>query len=73
MSPEPNSNEAAEALIGACIAEGFDTRRRIVGAGLVDEHQPRRIEIELAVEPRLARAQNVGTVLFGRVPDLFYA
>ena len=41
------------------------------GAGLVDEHQCVRVEIELRVEPRLAPAQNVGTILLGRMPGLF--
>ncbi len=41
--------------------------------GLVDEHQPLGIEVELAIEPSLALAQDVGTVLLNRVPDLFYA
>ena len=39
--------------------------------GLVDEHQPLGIEVELAVEPCLPLAQDVGTVLLDRVPDLF--
>jgi hypothetical protein len=29
---KPNKNELAQALIGACIHEGFDTRARIVAA-----------------------------------------
>lgn len=33
--------------------------------------QRARIEIELAVEPRLAPAQNVEAVLLGRVPGPF--
>ena len=41
------------------------------GAGLVDEHQCVRIEIELSLEPRLAPAQDVGTILLGRMPGLF--
>jgi len=39
--------------------------------GLVDEHQPLRIEVELAVEPGLAASHDVGTILLGRVPGLF--
>ena len=39
--------------------------------GFVDEHQSRRIEVELAVEPRLALAQDVGTVLLDRVAGLY--
>jgi hypothetical protein len=41
------------------------------GAGLVDEHQRVRVEIELALEPRLASAQDVRPILLGRVPGLF--
>jgi len=39
--------------------------------GLVDEHQSRRIQIELAIEPVLARTQDVGAILFDRVPVFF--
>ena len=44
-----------------------------VGGGprLVDEHEPGRIEIELAVEPLFPSAQNVRAVLLGRVGGLF--
>ena len=41
------------------------------GPGLVDEHEAVRIEIELALEPRLAPAQDVGTILLGGMPGLF--
>ena len=41
------------------------------GAGLVDEDQPGGVEVELAVEPRLARLLDVGPVLLGRVGRLF--
>ena len=41
------------------------------GAGLVDENQRVRIEIELALEPRLTPAQDVGPILLGRMPGLF--
>src|SRR5215217_2848442 len=40
------------------------------GPGLVDEHQPRRVEIQLALEPRLAPPADVGAVLLGRVRRL---
>jgi hypothetical protein len=39
--------------------------------GLVDEYQCVRIKIELALKPRLAPAQDVGTILLGRMPGLF--
>lgn len=39
--------------------------------GLVDEHQPRRIKVELAIEPILARTQDVGAILLDRVPGPF--
>jgi hypothetical protein len=32
-----------------------------------------RVEIELTVEPCLAPAQNVGTILLGRMPGLLLA
>ena len=51
----------------AAVAPGHVGRR----PGLVDEHQARGIEVKLAVEPRLALAQDVGSVLLDRVPDLF--
>ena len=41
------------------------------GPGFVDEHQALGIEVELALEPGLARVQDVGAVLLDRVPDLF--
>ena len=40
------------------------------GPGLVDEHQPLGIEVELAVEPLLAPLQGVGAILLGRVSRL---
>jgi len=39
--------------------------------GLVDEREPFGIEIELAVEPGTALAQDVGPVLLNRVASLF--
>jgi hypothetical protein len=41
------------------------------GAGLVDEHQRVRVEIEPPVEPRFAAAQDVGAILLGSMPGLF--
>ena len=41
--------------------------------GLVDDHQPFGIEIELAVEPRLPALQDVGAVLLGSMRRLFRA
>jgi len=39
----------------------------------IEKHQPRRIEIELAIEPGLARAQDVSAALLGRISGLFCA
>ena len=39
--------------------------------GLVDEDEASRVEIELAVEPRLAPLQDIGSVLLGRMGGLF--
>lgn len=39
--------------------------------GLLDEHQPLGVEVELAIEPVLARTQDVGAILLDRVPGLF--
>jgi len=39
----------------------------------IDEHQPRRVEVESSVEPRLTARQDVGAVLLGRVCGLFCA
>ena len=41
------------------------------GARLVDEDQALGIKVGLGVEPGLTLAQDVGTVLLGRVPGLF--
>lgn len=41
------------------------------GPGLVDEDEALGVEVELAVEPGLALAQDVRAVLLARVPDLF--
>src|SRR5215203_2993835 len=41
------------------------------GPGLVDEHQPRRVEIQLALKPRLAPLADVGPVLLGGMRRLF--
>ena len=39
--------------------------------GLVNEDQPVRIKIELAIEPSLSTSQDVGSVLFTRMCRLF--
>ncbi len=41
------------------------------GTGLIDEDQRLRTEVELAVEPSLARSQDVRTVLLNRITGLF--
>ena len=41
------------------------------GAGLVDEHQPLRIKIELALEPDLSCGSDVRPILLGRVSGFF--
>jgi hypothetical protein len=43
------------------------------GPGLVDEHQLRRIEVELPREPSLALRQNVGASLFLGMPPSRFA
>src|SRR5215212_6507404 len=42
------------------------------GGGLVDEYQRIRIEVELALKPRLARRSHVRPVLLGRVAAAFF-
>ena len=41
------------------------------GPGLIDEHEARRVEIKLIVEPLLPSSQDVRPVLLGRVCGLF--
>ena len=41
------------------------------GAGLVDEDQALRVEVELAVEPGLARRLDIAALLLGRMRGLF--
>ena len=41
------------------------------GAGLVDEDEALRVEIELALEPSPSAAQDVGSVLLRRMRGLF--
>jgi hypothetical protein len=41
------------------------------GPGLVDEHQPGRIEVELGVEPGFATLQDVRPLLLGGMRSLF--
>lgn len=47
------------------------SRHRRAGARLVDEDERLGIEIELAIEPRLTRAQDVGAVLILCMAGLF--
>lgn len=49
-------------------AQARHLRRR---AGLVDEHEPVRIEIELGLEPDLALTPHVGTLLLAGVRRFF--
>jgi hypothetical protein len=42
-----------------------------VGPGLINEHQAIGVEVELALEPGPAPAQDVGPVLLGGVERLF--
>ncbi len=42
------------------------------GPGLIDEHEMRRVEVELALEPGLAPLQDVGAVLLGGMGRLFF-
>ena len=44
---------------------------RLAEHALSDEHEPGRIEVEPALEPRLATAQDVGPLLLGRLSGLF--
>lgn len=55
------------ALAAAAMATSHVGRR----PGLVDEHQPLGIEVELAIEPGLALRQNVRTVLLAGVAALY--
>ena len=41
------------------------------GPGLVDEGQALRLEVEVAVEPSVPTAQDVGSILFLGVGGLF--
>jgi hypothetical protein len=60
----------AQALTARCPA--MKPRHFGAGAGLVDEHQALRIEVELAFEPCLASPQDVGTVLLRGMPGIFF-
>ncbi len=42
------------------------------GCRLINEHQTVRIEVELTLEPRLARLRYVWTILLGSVESPFY-
>ena len=41
------------------------------GPGFVDKHEPLGVEVELAIEPVMPLAQDVGPVLFDRMPSLY--
>jgi hypothetical protein len=41
------------------------------GAGLVDEDQPFRLQIQLGLEPGVPSAQNVRTLLLARMRGFF--
>ena len=55
------------ALRAAAMAAGHVGR----SPGLIDEHEPLGIEVELAFEPVMPLPQDVGTVLLDRVAGLF--
>ena len=60
----------------ASLAPGRTTvkaRHLGVRGGLVDEDDPRRIEVELSFKPRLARRVHRAAALFGGVRRLFFA
>jgi len=67
--PVPMRHAGAQALAASAAA----MTPRHVGRcpGLVDEDQPLGIEIELAIEPRLALLQDVGAILLGGVRRLY--
>ena len=49
----------------------IEARHLGVRGGLVDEDDPRRIEVELPLEPRLARRVHRAAALFGGMRRLF--
>jgi hypothetical protein len=49
----------------------IEARHLGICGGLVDEDDPRRIEVELSFKPRLARRVHRAAALFGRVRRLF--
>ena len=55
----------------AASASSVATRHVGRGPGLVDEHQPVGVEVELTLEPVPAVAQDIGPVLLGGVRGLF--
>ena len=62
-------NPCAQALApGAASAQTGHLGRE---AGLIDEHQPGRVEIELPLKPRLTRGADIDPVLLGRVSGFF--
>jgi hypothetical protein len=60
----------AQALSSGRTAAG--ARHAGGGPGLVDEHEPLGVEFELTLEPSFAPAQDVRTVLLGRVRRLLW-
>lgn len=42
------------------------------GPGFINEDQPLRVEVELAVKPVLSQLHNIGAILLRRMGGLFY-
>ena len=61
------SHPQALAFGAAAMAAGHVGR----GPGFVDEHEPLGIEVELAIEPFMSLAQDIGAVLLDRMASLF--
>ncbi len=59
----------AQPLAAATAAMG--ARHVRARPGLVDEHQPVRVEVDLAIEPGLPPLQDVGALLLGGMGGLF--
>lgn len=69
--PVTKGNPGAQALASAAAA--MPPRHICAGLGFVDENQSCRIEVELAIEPRFALLQDIGTILLSCVAGLFCA
>ncbi|ACK85027.1 hypothetical protein Mchl_4251 [Methylorubrum extorquens CM4] len=63
-----HTRPAAFAPSGAPVAPSHGR----VGCGLVEEHEAIRIEVALALKPRLARGFHVRPLLLGRVVCRFF-